>query len=900
MNRSSLVRRRLTFVRNALLGLFAVTMLTALFPSTTRAAAVPGDAGVDTSLPPTDSTLSVRGRDGYSGLEITVNQSRNLVNQALSVTWTGGVPTLQGPGRFGSNYMQIMQCWGEDDGSIPGNPGPPPEQCVQGASAATFGGVPGGLFPGGFALTRVISRTDWANFDPAVGVVDTRTTNVWRGFRAVDGTMVGAHTDPTFNPAVQGGNFWQNPYFNIVTTNEIPGAVTDATGKGAELFQVATGVESSGLGCGQKVEPAAGGTLKIPKCWLVVVPRSTPAVENVGTPFEENASQFGVATSPLAPEAWTHRIAIPLEFNPVDSPCSIDARDRRIVGSELVVAAMNSWQPALCSTPDAPPYIFGTIADASARQQILAPTAGSPGMAITPRPLTEPDDPQNPTVYAPVTLSGVVIGFNVERNPKPTGPAGEQALAGVRVADINLTPRLVAKLLTQSYRSQVEIFSDPGYPWATTNALHLGVDPDFLRFNPEFELLDIASAKNFGGLLLPSRNSDSAYQVWKWILADPEARAWMDGQPDEWGMKVNPVYATTAAANPAGVPFADVVPESFPKSDPYCYSAGPLPGTGLVPPSLCGTDWLPYTQGMLDAARLTRAADDGAKVAKDVFALSTDQIWKRDLPQFLGRRSILSVTDTASAALFGLQAAHLSRAGDDGGDRRFVAADTPGLTAGVSAMAADTVPSVLEPDPQVDVADAYPLTSLTYAAIRPLDLDDEARAEYADFLDYATGAGQEAGLQLGELPPGYAPLSPELRAQASAAATTVRELVAPPVEETPAPPPVSSSPSSFGSSGAGSSNYAGTTSSGASRSSSSSGSQPLADPVAIAAVVDTAEAPASLGPLTPILALARSRFVIPALAALACIATLIALEITKRPRHVTGPAPGAPTGEVAS
>ena len=121
------------------------------------------------------------------------------------------------------------------------------------------------------------------------------------------------------------------------------------------------------------------------------------------------------------------------------------------------------------------------------------------------------------------------------------------------------------------------------------------------------------------------------------MLADPEAKAWLDGIPDEWGMRVNPVYATTAAANSNGVAFGDPMPDSFPKSDPYCYQ-GPPPGPdgSIVPPPLCGTDWLPYTQSLRDAARLTRAADDGARIVENAFAISSDQVWGRDSPQYLG------------------------------------------------------------------------------------------------------------------------------------------------------------------------------------------------------------------------------------------------------------------------
>ncbi len=862
-------RRRPRTIATGLLAMLVFSLLSSSSPS--DAVPVPGSAGIDTSLPATASQVTVSGRGDFSDLRITVNQTRNLVNQAVSLTWTGARPTMQGPGRFAADYLQVMQCWSDDDGPDPSNPGPPPEQCVYGAKAGVYGGLPAGIYPAGFAMTRVISRRTWDNFDPGVGFLETSTGNVWRPFRAVDGTVVNAHTDPAFNPSIVGGNFWLNPYFNSITTNELSASATGPNGTGSDLFTVETGVESSGLGCGQQLEPAGGGTARVPKCWLVVVPRSSAADENAGTPYADQSSQFGVVTSPLSPEAWENRIAIPISFNPVDSPCSLSATDRRIVGSELASSAISSWQPRLCATPGQPPYSYANVSDAAARQQIVAPAAGAPGMAITPRPI-DPTlvDPDSPVVYAPVSLSGVVIGFNVERNPRVDAPEEEQDLSGVRIAQINLTPRLVAKLLTQSYREQVSIMRPPDYPWLATNPAHMGLDPDFLRFNPEFSLLQIAGAKNFGGLVMPGGDSDVALAVWEWVLADPEARAWLDGAPDPWGMKVNPAYATTADANSNGTAFGDPTPVSFPKADPYCFQGAPR-GTNnsIVPPPLCGTDWLPYTQSLRSAARQTRLADDLAKTVENPFALTSDQVYGRDQPQYLGRRAILSITDTASAAQYGVQAARLSRAGDDGADRQFVAPDTAGLTAGVGAMARGDVDAVLEPAPTTTAAGAYPLTSLTYASIRPLELDADARSDYAAFLDYAAGPGQVAGLELGQLPVGYAPLPEALRSQTTAAATAVRTL-----QPTPDPAPVLSTPTNIGSDTPALSSSSDTT---PPTTAPGGGSAGPAEPVA--------DTPEDSGLITPIVAFARSGLVLPVLAVLALASALGALEMTKRNRR---------------
>lgn len=911
-------------------GVTVVLSMSMLLSPTVRAAVpLAGSQGTDTSLPATASQTAVSGRDDFADLEITVNQTRNLTNQAVSITWTGGTPTVTGPGRFGSQYLQIMQCWGDDDGTVSGNPGPPPEQCVQGAVAGNYGGLPGGLYPSGFALSRVISRPDWPNFDPAVGYLDTRTTNVWMPFRAVDGTTVDIQTDPLFNPAVAGGNFWLNPHFNQITTNEIAGGVTGANGEGAELFQVLTGTQSSGLGCGQKSQPVEAGDKIVPKCWIVVVPRSSPAVENAGTPYEQSGDQVGVVTSPLAPNAWQNRIAIPIEFNPVDSPCALGADERRISGSELALNAVASWQPALCADGALPPFSYATVNDSTARQQLSSTVPGAPGMVVVSRPLTTNSAAQ-PIVYAPLSASGLVIAFNIERNPRTDAPAEAQALEGVRVADLNLTPRLVAKLLTQSYTGQINIRQPPNYSWTAANPVHLGLDPDFVRFNPEFAQLQIGDSRSFSGLQLPAGNSDAARQVWEWVFADPEARAWLNGAADPWGMRVNPTYATVAAANSTGLAFGDPVPNSFPKSDPYCYQA-PSRGVNnvVVPAALCGTDWTPYSRGWVDAARATRIAADGARIVENPFAVTSNEAWSRELPQFLGRRAILSITDSPSAAQYGLQTARLSRAGDNDDDRNFIAPDSTGLAAGVASMAAGQEPQVLEPAPTAAVPDAYPLTVLTYAAIKPLSLDAEARADYSDFLAYVSIAGQVSGLQLGQLPRGYVPLPTLLQLQTLVAAVLVTELVPAPIEPDPtttsttattaAPseePTTTSSTTSVPATVAPTPTTAfAPPASTAPRNTQPPVSNPppsgtvppvpttpaaidatateppvATDPPPTTTLIDVADKPDPDPPsiVTPFLNLAKSRYAVPGLGVLSLGSALGVLEVTKRPRRRLG------------
>ncbi len=880
------------------------------------ATATPGQQGTDTSLAPTPSQVVVSGRGAFGGMTFTVNQTKALTNQAISITWTGGAPTTRQSTRFGANFVQIYQCWGDDDGTNPENPGPPPEQCEAGAYGATPGGGASALFADPVVYSRIISRVGWATDDPNLGVLDAAGLQRWLAFRAVDGTEVGEAIDPNYNPFI-GSNYWTNPYFNSITTNEIPGAVTYPDGTGAELFQVLTGDEASGLGCGKKSQPV-GGTLKVPKCWLVIVPRGDQLAENADTPFAAFGNTTGVSTSPLAPNAWKNRVAIPLEFNPVDSPCTFADVERRIAGNEMAVPAVANWQPTLCVGGALPPFSYAPVADGSARSLIASGVEGGPGMAVVGQPL----DPStlgvdNPVVYAPLTLSGVVIGFNLERRPDASAPPEMEALSGVRVANLNLTPRLVAKLLTQSYGSQVTIYQRPSdtlHSFVGKNPDNMALDPDFRQFNPEFSLIFVSQSRTMGGLQLPAGNSDAAEQLWRWVVADPEAKAWLDGKPDEFGMTVNPYYNGTPAANPSKVEFYDPIPNSFPKADPYCYQAPSQGGGGsVVPPLLCGTDWMPYARGLRDTAQVARAGSDGARISLNNLAESASAVWGRAQPQGIGDRAMLAVTDSPSAAQFGLQVASLSRAGDNGASRQFVTPGDASFTTAAGSMKPFAGTNFLAPTP-APAAGGYPLTTVNYAALTPLKLAAAERKDFAAFLEYAAGKGQEVGLGFGQLPRGYTPLSSALKSQTLKAAATVRTLQPVPTTTTTTTsttiPTTDTFPIDLGGGGGGGF----LPPDGGSGGGDTFVTDPIIDPITetTTAVTETTTAVAttvaSAGPepsttfesiATPAVDLPRNRYTVPGLGMIALGSALGVLEISKRPRRAQaevlggGPAAGA-------
>jgi hypothetical protein len=62
---------------------------------------------------------------------------------------------------------------------------------------------------------------------------------------------------------------------------------------------------------------------------------------------------------------------------------------------------------------------------------------------------------------------------------------------------------------------------------------------------------------------------------------------------------------------------------------------------------------------------------------------------------------------------------------------------------------------------------------LTYAAVPVTQLSSASRAAYSAYVRYAVGPGQVQGTTPGQLPPGYAPLTAALRAQALTAADEI-------------------------------------------------------------------------------------------------------------------------------
>jgi hypothetical protein len=703
--------------------------------------AVAADAG--------SSAVTVTGNGPFSSLKLTVSQTAGLIDQVVKVSWSGAAPTQTG---FSANYLQIMQCWGDDPA------GPTRDHCEFGNSNDNRGGPQ--------VTTRQLDAGDTFK-DPAEKQVATPDNPYnYLPFQSAMWEDDPASPGHEIHPTVSGSHADLGTLFDSQTTNELPFNSTGADGRGESYFETLTGAEAPGLGCGSTSTDPQGNAWT-PKCWMVIVPRGDTEV--TGKPATEY-STLGLATSPLSASNWANRLVIPLDFTPIGLDCPLGSPEQRTSGQEIAAEAVSRWQAQLCKQSGTV-FSYAKTSDDAARRQLLSP---APGLDFITQPVPTSTAGSSGVLYSPLAVSGAVIAFNIDYTLN--GSTALKPLAGQRVPQINLTPRLVAKLLTQSYLQGAPAF-DPSITQNPHNVQGLTYDPDFAAANPGL------SGLNHGGgdVLMPFAPSDLTQELWSWINGDADARAFLDGAPDPWGMTVNPNYLKLTDT---------ALPNTFPKQDPYCQPAG-LDHPGQPP--LCTLDARPYANDLHDAARSAARGDSLTRSQYDPTAIPPH--YTKAPPQISGAVSVMAFTDAATAARYSLPVARLRNSAG-----QYVAPTTASLTAGVAGMVPSGVDGVLAPNPQATDPAAYPLTSITYAATVPANISAAARTSYADFLQYAVTGGQQPGVDVGTLPFGYAPLTQQLITQAINAEISLRNYTAPtsgspsPTKSRPQPPPTLTKP----------------------------------------------------------------------------------------------------------
>ena len=624
----------------------------------------------------------------------------------------------------------------------------------------------------GVERARFVGYLEQASVDGAlVWRRGSREGGAFVPFDPLGSTPDTAPTDPYIRDEVL-------EYIKPRSTNELWQARSRTDGSGSAFMEMQTDLEAQHLGCGK----AEGD--KTRSCWLVAVPRWTREPSGA----EPNTA---VLYSPMSQTLWDHRVQVPLTFAPVAAGCRIGSGLKQVLSNDAALGALRSWQPTFCSNPAAASSVLGPLQDFNVRAGFAQPNR----MGV----VTVPDPVSGTVVAAPIATSGVVVAFNADRQ-LPIG-SKKIALDGTRATLMNLNARLVAKLLTQSYDSGAAPnggkrtgynssgsnggFSPtfvPARSFPADNPRTLYQDPEFLRLNPDFE--NWLSEGGFVPLtqmadVLLSANDTDAYRVlWRWIVGDPVARAFLDGAADNDGMRVNPYYKgqITEATS------------SFPLLDPTCVdNLEPAEADGF--PLLCQINNHPRVDND-GAAAQAAVRGDTKRVNQAPGVLSGDPselTYRAEPRQTQSKMGMLVITTSAVAEKFNLPSARLQNA-----EGNFVPADPASMAAAREQMPVRS-DGVLLPDPTAVRGAGYPLTANAYALVDVAKTTQAQNDAFATILEYAAGDGQRSGTAVGQLPPGYAPLSAGLVARTRTAALLLRNpasllLSLSPVAATVAPP----------------------------------------------------------------------------------------------------------------
>jgi hypothetical protein len=741
-----------------------------------------GDTSSASALQPTRDPNGFE-YDEFKDIKVTIAQTQNIIDQAVKIDVSGfhggTVAAADGTGQIWStamNFMQAMECWGDPSSATF------VQTCEWGGRFVKNNGL--GFSVYGDNVYREASRD----------VSPTVTNAVDNPFVTRDGESF------TGRQVVDSSNTKQYPIldeFNSDSSNELQGARINSDGTASFDFEMQSDIQAPQLGCGRNAADQ--------QCYLVLVPRGTVFGGKSGGKTGDCSSiyaaggvQYGYKTSqaiqagsPINPgcDYWSNRIVVPMTFNQVAGVCP-SGSEQRVIGSQLLISAMSSWQPKLCTTAGAT-FSFSTNPDSVARAQLLEQKAD---LAFTSYPIVKDqlEDPVDQTAFTQTTVAYAPVAI---------GAAAISFIADGRNGQINsmvLSPRLLAKLLTQSYIFELPTYgTDPGNTdfsqLAPVNIsyTYLFQDPDFQALNPNWG--DYISNPS---IVLPGpSDGDAIAQIWKWIQSDSDARDFLNGKPDPWGMKINPYYLPAGSAD-AHVPAYDPTTGAL-LPTPITVGLSNLDGTPMslatAPiayflksdasqvPHVLGAELrrfdsiqaFPYVDDFVKAAVTTFRANPGAKTGWDPTAVSSNGTvgdWVSGGPQVPGQRFVMAVTDAAATARYDLTPIGLRAANG-------TTVTTPTTTSMAAAISSGLVTTsnaaVKQVDPSKVSASSYPLTTVVYAAVNLTSSTASDRSAISKLLQYVAGDGQTIGTQVGQLPVGYLPLTGDLQAQATASATAI-------------------------------------------------------------------------------------------------------------------------------
>ena len=454
-----------------------------------------------------------------------------------------------------------------------------------------------------------------------------------------------------------------------------------------------------------------------------------------------------------SPSNWRNRITVPLTFAPTESSCPIVSSNSTadVYGSESLLQATTQWEPYFCLGMGTSTFTFNHVSESEpqARNQVASGTAAA---AFTSE--AQPLGYGKPVVNAPVAVTGFTVSFSID------GTDGDP------ISTLKLTPLLLAKLLTNSY----PVFnSDQGNPALTGNPLNITNDPEFEALNPGIPKLGVGSF-SAAELMSLSESTDVIQELTSYINADPTARAWLNGTNSGEPAVCNASGAYQAGAtgacpamvvNPAykGIslpvnqwPLLSTWESKTYAENPqvqYCLQTSPEAFDTILSAPLGNLEDITESMQFHHANSTTSCKPDAPGVPNSLSGPGT---------QSVGNYFMLGITPLADDSRYDLQAASLQTT-----TGTFVAPSNATLEAATDLLQPDATTGTWPiPYDQFETnagASAYPGTVLVYAAIPTSGLPAQAAGDYADLLTFAAGPGQTPGEGVGQLPPGYLPLT---------------------------------------------------------------------------------------------------------------------------------------------
>ena len=717
-------------------------------------------------------------------VSLNVSQTKNLRGrQEIRVSWTGAHPTggiVADPNSINAQQeeypMVLLECRGIDSPTLPLDKQVRPETCWTQSWSERYQDTFNGRFPSyrmdQYATLEQRSMTAGApNPLPASCVGYPAPTQHWVPFIAADGTVYQGGS---------GGCGGQAPESDNVGNGSMPSnetyAVTGLDGTGTANFDVWTSAENASLGCSTEVA-----------CSLVAIPImgiSCDASGSLLAPADRPASwqRAGVAASCQATGAfapgqlvtpmglenlavsgslwwsasnWRNRISVPLDFAVPASACATVANTNSldIFGSELMAQATSQWAPHFCLNPSLFPFAHVQTGEPQARNLI---DAGTANVVLT----SNPQDPRysKPVVNAPVGVTGFAISYVID------GADGEP------YSSLRLTPRLLAKLLTESYPAELPIQLE--FKALSNNPRNITLDPEFIALNPGITQ-GVPATQAASELMAISSNSDVIFALTSYLNADAATRAWLDGTPDEHGMVVNPAYKGITLPVTAWPLLSDFEPKKWYASDNNdCLYNSPVPYLPLVAAPLQTLAAVSENLQFAIANSTTICTQiEGTILGEKLVPLGR---------QTVGYRFLLGITPLADTSRYLLNTAALATSSGT-----FVTPSDASLAAAVTHATVDTASGTLQlpyakftSDPAVK--DAYPGTMVVYAAAPTSGLSSADAAQVSTWISFASTEGQDPGSGVGQLPPGFLPMTQAngLGALQAAAAAAVAHIKA--------------------------------------------------------------------------------------------------------------------------